>query len=263
MQFSNLALLFVLNIINQRQHEKYYITLACSYSIYCRAQFFDQIEGTVGFSINEYTVEKMPGFTERTDGMDGQTYVAVLGRKFIKSNPKFSYRLGAGVARSFLSLYPIIRLNQLEGFNLPGYDTLTVGEVANWDWQFIVPADFAYELFKQKDIFPPFFVLPGMRLRAGIENRFTFNRINTDNIIVRDYNEKEGYGYLIEDNQLRERVSNYYSDYIKRYNLSADAGAEFFFYYVKIGGVLGIRYKQYLLSPVESKIHQRSSFDGY
>lgn len=220
----------------------------------CMAQLFDQIEGTVGLSVQDYTITEKPGFIKQADGSDGPLHISVSGRKFISSNPKFSYRYGIGFAREYLGFFPLMKVSDINGFSKSGYDTLTVAEVSNRDWQFMVPVDISYELFKQTDIYPPLIVLPGMRLRAGIENRFTFKRINTDVIIVKNYIEQEEYAYTVDDKDLNESLSSFYSDNITRYRLMADAGIEFFYYYGKIGGVAGAQYKMHLLSPVKSKI---------
>ncbi|MCU7693209.1 hypothetical protein ACFSPU_08885 [Haoranjiania flava] len=243
---------------------KYIICLAVLLlPLSCLAQLFDQIEGAVGLSVQSYTISEKTGFIKRAEGRDGAFHISILGRRFISSNPKFSYRYGIGFAREQLAFFPLMKVSDINGFASPGYDTLTVAEVGNWDWQFIAPADISYELFKQTDIYPPLIVLPGMRLRAGIENRFSFHRINTDVVIVKNYDEEKDYAYTIDNKDLRERLGSFYSDNITRYRLMADAGAEFFFYYVKIGAVAGAQYKMHLLSPVNSKIRRPSSFGAY
>lgn len=224
-------------------------------------QLINEVNMDFGFNVNTYDIKNKVGFSNTISSEEISMFINVNARKYVTE--RFSYSVGIGINKEYIDFNPLINVGETNRNEISNFDTLTIAEVGNWDWQFQLPITISLELFDQIDIFPPIFIVPGMRLTTGLTNRITFNRINTDNIIISNFNEEMGYGYEYYDEKLNNDISKYYSEQIKHYRLMMNVGIEFFFEYNTIGFLGGVRYNRYILSPIDGAIKNKFSMIGY
>lgn len=232
-----------------------------SHSLFVCGQLINEVNSNLGFSVNAYATKKEQGFSTTANVEEFALFVNVLGKKNFSKRVSFDY--GFGFNREYLGLNPLIKVSDIIGLEGQDLDALMIAEVANWDWQFLFPLGISYKLFDQINILPPLIILPGMKLNAGIQNRVTFNRINTDNIIISNYDEMLVSGYEYYNKVLNKHVSDYYSDMFKYYKLTMYLGLEFLYKYGAAGLLGGIKFNGYVLSPLNCKIKNKGSLTGY
>jgi len=238
------------------------ITLALVFvPLFTYGQLVNELNFNLGFTVNTYDIKNTQGFSNATHIEEISLFISTLGKKNFSKKLSFDY--GFGINREYLGFNPFIKISDINSLETQNLDTLTIAEVGNWDWQFLLPLGISYKLFEQKDIFAPLIILPGMRLNAGIQNRITFNRINTDIVIIRNFDGEYGYYLVHDDESLNNHVSDYYSDKIKRYKLMMYFGLEFFYKYGAIGFLGGVKYNRYILSPIDFEIKNKGSMTGY
>ena len=227
------------------------------------SQNVSEIGGRLGFSGNGFVVREKNGFSRKSDAVEISLFFTVNGRSDFQENQRVSVGYGLGIMREYLGFYPLISFKDIPPLQNLNADTLIVAEVANWDWQFTIPVDFSFQFFDQKDILPPFIVIPSMRINVGVENKFTFNRINTDNIVLHSFDEETGIGFEYYDELTNQRVSDYYSDKIKKFKVLGNVGLELFQQYSTFYATGGIKFNRYIFSPISSPIANRLSLSGY
>lgn len=231
------------------------------YSIFASGQVINEVLLDMGFNVNTYEIKSKSGFSNNSDAEEISVFINLLGRK--KISEKISCDSGFGISREILGFNPLIKVSEVKGLENSGLDTLTIAKIGNWDWQFQLPLSFSYKLYDQINVLPPLIIIPGVRITTGITNRITFDRINTDNIIINNYYETNGNSFEYFDENLNRKISDYYSKKIKSYNLMMDLGLEFF-YKMKMAGFLGgIKYNRFLLSPLDCFIKNKFSMTGY
>lgn len=226
-------------------------------------QNLNEIGGRLGFGISNYNIKEKIGLSKQTKASEVSLNFLLFNRNTFKKNDKFAWSYGLGVVREYLDFEPMIKFKEipaLKDFNL---DTLLISEVANWEWQFSIPIDLSFKLFEQTDVIPNFFVIPGMRINVGIENRFTFNRINTDNFVLSYYDNYLNEGYEYYEETVNKQVSKYYSDNIPRYKLLMNAGIEFFSESDIFTAIGGLKFNYYLTSPINCSINKQFSMSAY
>jgi len=227
--------------------------------IFCPVLGFGQIIDDIGLSfgsyLNMYDIEDKKGFSNATNSEEVSLFVDVSGKKYV--NDRVAYDVGLGVSREYLGFNPFINLTEVNSYKSSNFDTLTIAEVGNWDWQLRFRIGVSLDLFDQIDVLPPFITIPGMRLTAGLTNKITFNRINTDNIIIGSYDAVNRSGYEYYNESLNNSVSDYYSEHISYYKLMMNLGVEFFQIIGTMETLFGIKYTRHLISPVASDIKNK------
>ncbi len=246
-----------INGINMTKKQIIWILMLCP--VFGFGQIVNEVNMNLGFNGNSYKIIDKTGFSNTTYSSDLSLFIEVNARKYL--NKQFSYSVGIGLCKEFLGFDPFINIGEINRNELSNFGKLTVAEVANWDWQLQIPISISFELFGQSDNLP--IILPGMRLTAGLINKITFNRINTDNIILSEFDELKGYGYEYYDENLNNFISNYYSEQIKHYRLMMNLGIEFFSKVNTIGFLGGMKYNRHLTSPINSEIKNNFSMIGY
>lgn len=231
------------------------------YPILGLAQIADEVNMNLGFYGNSYEIKNKIGFSKTTNAEEISLFVNVNAREHL--NELVSYSIGLGISRDYLTFDPFININEINNNELSDYKTLTVAKVANWDWQLQVPISVSFELIDQTDNSSVPIVIPGIRITAGLINKVTINRINTDNIIISEYDEIKGYGYEYYEESLNNEISNYYSGQIGNYRLMMNLGLEFFSKTNTIGFIGGWKYNRLIISPFNTDIKNNFSMIGY
>lgn len=178
-------------------------------------------------------------------------------------NELVSYSLGLGISKDYLTFDLYININEINYNEFSDYEILTVAKVSNWDWQLQVPISVSFKLIDQTDNHSVPIVIPGIRIVAGLINKITFNRINTDNITISGFHEEKGYRYEYYDENLNKIISNYYSEQIDHYRLMMNLGIEFFSKTNSIGFLGGWKYNRLLISPLNTEFKNNFSMIGY
>jgi len=225
------------------------------------AQPFDEVNMNLGFYGNSYEIKNKIGFSKTTNAEEISLFINVNAIEHL--NEQVSYSIGLGVSRDYLSFNPFIKVDEMNINELSDFKTLNIAKVANWEWQFQIPISVSFELIDQNDNPSVPIVIPGIRIAAGLINKVTFNRINTDNVTISGFDEEKGYGYEYYDENLNNVISNYYSEQIEHYRLMMNLGIEFFSKTNSIGFLGGWKYNRLIISPFNTDIKNDFSMIGY
>lgn len=228
-------------------------------SVLVLGQLLDDLSLNVGYNLNTYEVFRKPEFSNNSIAEDQSRFLNIYGIKRI--NKRFSYDFGIGINNEKTILNPSVKVGEISRFANQNFDTLIVSEVKNWDLQLQLPLNISFKLYDQIDVLPPLLIFPGMRVVAGLNNRITIDRLNTDNKI--QIKNERGYGEEYYNDKLNKDISNYYSENIRYYKLLLNLGFEMFYDFQDVGFLAGVKYSSYLLSPLNSKITNDFSITAY
>lgn len=170
----------------------------------------------VGLQLSSYYLKNNAGFIEK-GGQGGYGNCFFYFNRVINSklDDKLNIRLGVGAAREYLFFYPLVTLKET---NIANTDSIRIGLVKNWEYQFLVPVSISYE-------FPNLIKKGyGLNFTLGIENRFRIHRIRTTSQLVANYNFEENHGENYEDKHLTQKANDLYSNFINPFSIQINAG---------------------------------------
>lgn len=171
-----------------------------------------------GFQIAKFNLKSKSGYISNNVGATGSSLsIFVQLNKVVKSkiNSNLYYRYGVGASREYLGFYPLVTLREAQ---ISDIDSIRIGEIANWEYQIHFPVSISYEF---PNIIKKGF---GLKLYFGLENRFRFYRVNTDNQMVANYNFTDNFGLTYKNEEISQIVNKKYSEFIRPYSLQLNFG---------------------------------------
>jgi hypothetical protein len=172
----------------------------------------------LGGQVSNFELKNNSGYI-RSEGLENGGYVNFYFHlnyvKTINTKRNLNARLGIGLAREYLYFNPLVSLKEAGVSEL---DSITIAEIGNWEYQFLVPLSITYEL-------PNIIKIGyGIRFYAGIENRFRIYRSGLDNVMVENYNVETNEGPIYSDMEFSKKINEKYSTHIKSFSVQANFG---------------------------------------
>jgi len=143
-----------------------------------RSQIINELQIHMGWSVHNAAIRQSQGFSEPSVSTEVSLFACMQARKNL--NERWAILGGVGISRAALMFSPFVQVTELEGFNNPDWDGLLVTEVSQLDRILLLPLRVSFTLAEKIELYPPFWVLPGVRLLAGIDNRITLKTLFTN-----------------------------------------------------------------------------------
>ena len=209
------------------------------------------IELGIGCQLMSFDFEKnnnyFSGMEKNLNGLVN-FYVQLSYINHMKKDDNFFYKLGVGISREYISIFPTIPITQT---GLSNDTSLTIVEMANLEYQLRVPLNISYALRRFKNGH-------GVQLSFGVEPRVKIIDRGTGTNIVRDFISLDNYGEAYEEEFVYDIASQYYSDAFRPFSLFATFGVGMKF--PETGASIGYKLNYMVISPLKIKTKFTSRF---
>jgi len=209
------------------------------------------VELVLGMSVGSFDMPNNNGYIrENAEGNDKFYGSFSLAMNRVWKHPKnrnANFRLGLGVARTYIDLYPNITLQEA---NIANIDTVNISFIDIREYQLLFPVGFSYtfpNILKKGN---------GLKIVIGVENRFQIGQRTLSSLLMTSTNN------VYQDENLERLTNQYFSDFINPYTLIANIGFGFT-NHEGVGG--GLRYSRFLIHPFlnEQQLNEQFMINFY